>query len=133
MLIRQAASSPDLLPLAGGPGPLPAALTSAVDTEVLDIRTLTVQAAARLDGETLAVQVYRSSAIPGLPAAFEQDVYLPGDRYGRVLVRPVRPLTQDLSPARMVRDLLGLTDLVVLSRREGSRLREQFASPGAAV
>jgi hypothetical protein len=131
---RGTQAGPHLIPIRdSGSQPPPAAITIAVDTEFRDTHTLTVQAAARLDGDTLAVQVYRSPAVPGLPAAFDHSRYLPADRYGRVVVRPVRALTPDLSPTGMVRDLCDLTDLTILSRREGSRLREQLGNSGSAV
>jgi hypothetical protein len=105
---------------------LPAAVTIAVDTEFRDTHTLTVQAAARIDADTLVVQVYRSPAVPGLPDSFEQALYIPGDRYGCVVVRPVLPLTPNLSPLRMVRDLFGFTGLEFLTRREGRLRTEKF-------
>jgi hypothetical protein len=112
---------------------LPAAATIAVDTEYHDTHTLTVQAAARLDADTLAVQVYRSPAVPGLPESWDQEPYLPSQQYGYVLVRPVLPLTPDLSPLRMLRDLFGLTGVEFLTRPEGSRRVEHFDDPEAAV
>jgi hypothetical protein len=104
---------------------LPATVTIAIDTEFEETNTLCVQAAVRTDAHTLAVQLYRSQAIPDLPPSFQQERYLPitAEKNGRfceqILVRPVKPLTVDLSPARMVRDLLALSGVEVRSRVQG--------------
>jgi hypothetical protein len=95
----------------------------AVDSEFEGALTLTVQAAARLpDGVTLAVQVYRSTAVPALPPDFNLQAYLPltPEKYGRfcenVILRPTKLLTPDLSPARMLIDLYGLAGWSVQPR-----------------
>jgi hypothetical protein len=111
-------------------GELPADVTIAVDTEYHDTHTLTIQTAARIDAETLAVQVYRSTAVPNLPADFDDESFLPPDRYGRVVVRPVRPISPDLSPTRMYQDLFDVPALEILSRKEGTQLQEHFGEPG---
>src|SRR5687767_11655966 len=56
----------------------------AVDTEYLGTHTLTVQAAGRIDQDTVAVQVYKSPAVPDLPAGFEAVDYLKPERYGQL-------------------------------------------------
>jgi hypothetical protein len=109
------------------------AITIAIDTEFRDTHTLTVQAVARLDDDTLAVQVYRSPAVPNLPADFDADAYLPQHKYSKVIIRPVRHLAADLSPMTMARDLLGLDAVQVMTRKEGFTLRGDFDSPGAWV
>src|SRR5687768_2823859 len=102
---------PLLYPGVQSPPALPAEVTIACDSEFFGPHTLTVQAAARLDPDTLAVQVYRSTAIPELPASFDPRAFLPlgKDGYGRfckkIVVRPVKLLTADLSPGRLFRDL----------------------------
>ncbi len=48
----------------------------ALDTEFQDVHTLTIQAAARFSRRRLAVQVYRSAAIPLPPAGFDPAPYL---------------------------------------------------------
>lgn len=93
--------------------PIQEPLVIAVDTEFQEAHTLTLQTACRLSAIALAVQVYRSSAIPTLPGDFEQHGYLPQgqDRYGRfcqeIHLRPVKLLTPELSLASIVNDLLG--------------------------
>src|SRR6516165_11215791 len=90
---------------------LPSAPVIAVDSEFHHATTLTVQTAMRIDSQTLALQVYRSASIPGLPGSFDQNQYLPmsSENYGRfcsqILLRPVKLLTSDLSPGRMMCDL----------------------------
>lgn len=106
----------------------------AVDTEFTGVRTLTVQAACRIDEETVAVQVYRDPEVPDLLGGFDAAKYLPPDGYGRffenALLRPVRPLSPDLSPAVMLRDLLGLEAMDILARAEGQDLVDAFGVPG---
>jgi hypothetical protein len=121
------------------PARLPAAVTIAVDTEYYQAHTLTVQAAVRLGPEAIAVQVYRSRAVPDLPLSFAPADYFPpgpggyGPFFHDVVVRPVRPLTPDLSPLRMLRDLYGLAGLNVLSRHDGLARIDLFGVPGPAV
>lgn len=105
----------------------------AVDTEYQGTHTLTVQAAARIGPHTLAVQLYRSPAVPGLPAGFEVEKYLPPERYGQffrgIVVRPVKPLSADLSPMRMIADLFDLDGIEILTRAEGRGLIDGFGTP----
>jgi hypothetical protein len=111
---------------------LPESLVIAVDTEFDDTHTLTVQAAARLDEGTLAVQVYRSAAIPNTPEGFDLHGYLPLTHQGygrfceRIVVRSVQPLTPRLSPLRMACDLLGLSSMGILSRRDNEERLDTF-------
>lgn len=106
----------------------------ALDTEFNGVRTLTVQAACRIDEGTVAVQVYKDPEVPDLPGGFDLMKYLYPDSYGRffekVLLRPVRPLSPDLSPVVMLRDLLGLEAVGILTRAEGQGLVEAFGKPG---
>jgi hypothetical protein len=121
-----------LLDCTAGPQLLPERLMIGVDTEYHDAHTLTVQPAARLDLETLVVQIYRDRTVPDLPADFSLDRYLSltEDKYGlfckRILLRPVQPLTSDLSPGRMALDLLGLPGRV-LSRAAGRAAIGRFS------
>jgi hypothetical protein len=79
-----------------------APVTIAIDTEYFRTHTLTVQAAARVDPGTIAVQLYRSAAIPDLPPGFEPRAYLPDDPgrynrfYGRMILRPAAPIARCL-------------------------------------
>ncbi len=86
----------------------------AIDTEFEGARTLTIQAAAFLDHQTLAIQVYRNRDVPPPPDDFDitNFVSLTADKYGRfgitkVVWRPDQMITADLSPARMLLDLWG--------------------------
>src|SRR5262249_43466576 len=112
-------------PQSGDGQVLPNAITISVDTEYIGPHTLTIQTAARLDADTLVVQVYRSAAVPDLPTGWDQSRYLPitDEKYGRfckrIIVRPLQLISADLSPARMVRDLYDLGDLHIVSRAEG--------------
>ena len=51
----------------------------ALDTEFQDVHTLTIQTAARRSRRRLAIQVYRSAAIPRPPAGFDPAPYLEFD------------------------------------------------------
>lgn len=112
---------------------LPKEITIAVDTEFEGAHTLTVQAACRLDAERIAAQVYQSPLIPGLPSGLNVGSYLPtdGDKYGRFfqqpLLRPSQLITSELSPGRILRDLLGLC-CRVYSRYVGQELIDDFGS-----
>jgi hypothetical protein len=105
--------------------PLPEAVIVAIDSEYQGTQTLSVQTAARVEEHTLAVQVYRSTTIPDLPPDFDLDKYLPTtpEKYGRycqkVIPRPMKVLTPDLSPARMILDLYELNEIQVRSRLQG--------------
>jgi hypothetical protein len=83
----------------------PPPLTVAVDTEFRRDLTLTVQAAARIAPDTLAVQVYRSLLVPELPDP-ERLLQHPSLMRFRerglcdqLVVRPDRILHRGLSPA----------------------------------
>ena len=108
----------------------------AVDTEFQGIRTLTIQAAARVRPGRIAVQIYRDPAIPGLPRGFDLYAYLPAppDAQGRsaeeVNLRPLAIIRPDLSPVGMLRNLFDVRDVVPCTRREGRRLLEGGPSAG---
>ena len=103
-----------------------------MDTEFQGTHTLTVQTAARIAPDTVAVQIYRASAVPDLPADFDLGRYIrtTPDSYGQffstVEVRPVKVLTPDLSPARVVRDLFQVQGLNILSRPAAWHLLNLF-------
>ena len=107
----------------------------AVDTEFKDTHTLTVQAAARIDPDIIAVQLYRSADVPELPEDFDVNAYLPLTRegYGRfckhVYLRPVKLLTPDLSPAWMLRDLYGISGLEPFARSQGEDFIQRLGTP----
>jgi hypothetical protein len=115
----------DLGRLAAGPP-----VEIAVDTEFQGTHTLTIQAATRLSERRLALQVYRSGAIPPVPRSFQLGHYLPTDAeaYGRycdaIVRRRTALITADLSPVRLLADLLRLEGVVAVSRSEGRRLLE---------
>jgi hypothetical protein len=115
------------------PPPLRARI--AVDTEFHGPHTLSVQTAIRLDARRLAVQLYRSPLIPDLPGDFKLDAYatLTAQGYGRfceqIILRPVKLLTPDLSPARMHADLCDVSGLNFLTRLSGVYLIEGFDDP----
>ncbi len=98
---------------------LPECLTIAVDTEFRRELTLTVQAAARIAPRTIAVQIYRSHVLSEVAtASFEEhhslQVIRDQGHCDDFVIRPARPLSADLSPATMARDLLGLSDAQVV-------------------
>src|SRR5258708_468495 len=100
----------------------------AVHTQFHDVHTLTIQLAPRLAPGRLAIQIYRSSAVPPFPPGFDKGAYLPTDiqRYGRYFESLVRRrttiITPRLSPVRMLADLFELTDVEPISRQEGRQL-----------
>jgi hypothetical protein len=102
-----------------------ATLEIAVDTEYHHSHTLTIQTCCRLDKKTVAVQLYRSTDVPKLPADFNLKDYLPLGKksYGRFLrhvkLRPVQVIKSSLSPVQILADLFGIDGLVGCSRAEG--------------
>jgi len=114
---------------------LPTGACIAVDTEFEGPLTLTVQAAIRLDPHTLVVQLYHNPVIPAPPTGLDLGQYLPtdSDHYGRfgnkVLFRPAQKLAPDLSPARMLQDLLNRLDLLIHTRQNGCRHPYIFDTP----
>jgi hypothetical protein len=94
----------------------------ALDTEYQDAHTLSIQAAVRI-GPDVVVQVYRSGDVPRLPQSLHLGDYLPAEKYGRfyrkIVRRPVRPITADLSPAKILLDLFGMTGLRRYSNQSG--------------
>jgi hypothetical protein len=112
---------------------VPKFLRVAADTEYDGPRTLTVQLAARLpsDPAAVVVQVYHHPDLPEPPDGFADglaDGY-PG-RVERLIVRPPQLLTNNLSPAAMVADLLGLTGFA--GRDRGDVAVELAATPAPA-
>ncbi len=85
------------------------AVEVAIDSEYQDTHTLSIQTAMRI-GKDLAVQIYRSSDVPPLAKSFRHADYLPAEKYGKffrkIIRRPVISITPDLSPARMLLNLL---------------------------
>jgi hypothetical protein len=94
-----------------------------VDTEWSQGRTLTIQCAGQ-HGRVVRARVYRDLSIPDLPAGFNlADAVMPAGSPYRALcdgldVRSAGPITPELSPAVMARDLLDLPAAVPLSRAE---------------
>ena len=97
----------------------------ALDTEFHESHTLTIQAATRVSPGRVAVQVYRSPAIPPPPGDFLAENSFPIDEthYGRfcrsVKVRKTRPITPALSPTRMLINLFQLAGVEPLNREAG--------------
>jgi hypothetical protein len=92
-------------------------LVIACDTESHGGHTLTVQFVVRV-GRRIIVQTYSSPAIVPQPDA---DKLLPHLRKLRkrcrnIIIRPARPLTTNLSPARVVADLFGLSGVEPMPR-----------------
>lgn len=116
---------------------LPHRVTIAVDSEFKDTHTLLVQCAGRIDSDTVAVQLYRSPLVPDLPADFDiqQYVGLTPEAYGpfckRLILRPVKLLPSDLSPAGMALDLCGIVGPEVLLRSEGQEMAAAFTPRNA--
>ncbi|OWK35736.1 hypothetical protein [Fimbriiglobus ruber] len=93
----------------------------AVDTEFERTQTLTVQFAMRL-GNRVRVQLYHSPDIPPPPSGCFGTPFT--ERFStRVEVLRPKPISADLSPARVVTDLLGLPTAGFLSRYEGDARR----------
>jgi hypothetical protein len=97
----------------------------ACDTEFEGPHTLSIQFATRT-GDDIVVQVYRSPAIPPPPSNFDVEKYVPvglRPRIKRIIVRPVREITPELSPARVLFDLFELQNFHVMKKRDGDGLR----------
>jgi hypothetical protein len=106
-------------------------ITIAIDTEFEGTKTLTAQFAARDRAGRLCVQVYRSSEIEEPPALNLAEI-LGGLDGGLTLPRVYRIgiLTRDLSPLRIIGDLLGIQDVISVSREIGyQRLRNPDVQP----
>ncbi len=99
----------------------------AVDTEFQDVETLSIQFAARLHGQ-IRVQIYHAGTIPPPP----QNTF--GPKFGRrfkgekVTVNPAKPITQLLSPARLLSHLFGLPDALFVDRISGSTRFQDWRS-----
>jgi hypothetical protein len=104
---------------------LPFCIVVAVDSEFGCDATLTVQAAARIDDKNLVGQIYKANVIPEPPSGMHMgncvEATEPGYRsyFDRLHVRPIQPLTESHSPARLLIDLFGWTMLKPISRSEG--------------
>jgi hypothetical protein len=103
----------------------------AVDTEFDNVHTLTIQTATRVRRGLIAVQVYRSRAIPEL----HNQIRLGAAAHARykkfvkqIDIRNVQNISPDLSPARMLRNLLQLTGITAVDRHAGQR---QLEDPNA--
>src|SRR5690242_4447130 len=109
---------------------LPNKLLVAVDTEFRQAHTLLIQTACRLDERTVAVQFYRSTAIPALPTDFRASKFLHernpaySAHFDRLILRPPKLITPGLSPGEMIADLLEYP-LLLLSRRAGAEVRRR--------
>jgi hypothetical protein len=106
----------------------------AIDTEYQGTHTLTIQAAARIEPDTIAVQIYYSPDIPPPPAAFDIGAYIP-EKYGKfcpnVILRPAMPISPDITPLWMLRDLFDICPAELLYREEGLRRLESFTPANA--
>jgi hypothetical protein len=98
--------------------PLPSHIRLAVDTEFHGPLTLTVQVAARLGPDRLAVQMYHHEMLPCQPADCEPDFSVAGyrARFTRLEIRPFKVLTSNLSPGAMITDILGIDGFESFSR-----------------
>jgi len=111
---------------------LPQLITIAADTEFSGAHTLSIQAVCR-SRDGVAIQVYKSPLIPFPTPEFDLNTYLSpatesyGRFYDRAMIRPLKVMTRELSPTRMLRDLVAL-DFQVLSRVEGKDLIDTFGS-----
>src|SRR4051812_37637513 len=87
----------------------------ACDTEFEGTHTLSIQFATRI-GDDIVVQVYHSPAIPPLPSNFQIEQYVPEGlqpRFNHLIVRPVKEITPELSPVRVLADLFQLQNVLV--------------------
>src|SRR5262249_22459631 len=97
-------------------------VTVACDTEFKGPHTLTLQCAARLRDGSLAIQLYHSPVVPAPPRKFDVKHYLPGSLQtqgqscDRVVLCTVKPLTDELSPRRILADVLDLRGVEVIAR-----------------
>jgi hypothetical protein len=98
------------------------AVEIAIDTEFQGPHTLSIQAATRI-GKDIVVQIYRSKDIPDLPGSFQRAEYLPPSQYDRfcrkTVLRPIRPITSDISPGKLLLDLFGIGGPRTDSRARG--------------
>jgi hypothetical protein len=100
----------------------------ACDTEFEGPHTLTIQFATRL-GNQLAVQLYRSPAVPEPPPWQSLKRGFPDLRQwcAGVILRPVKVITRTLSPVRVLTDLYQLKGV-----KPRSRIKAQEQSPSAS-
>jgi hypothetical protein len=89
-----------------------------------------------LADDTLAVQVYRSTLIPAPPPDFDPQHFFThltsrANQFCRhVVVGPIIPLEYNLSPMRIVQDLLALPDLTFLPRSQGPAFLDALMREG---
>jgi hypothetical protein len=117
---------------------IPSVPILSIDTEYEGPQTLTVQAATRLDQNTVSVQVYYCDSL--IPPPPNHNVLLLGllgqaqDRYNRFLqtiqIRRAKPIDGALSPARVLTDLLDLQGTEIMSRRRGHELWQSAQGQG---
>jgi len=113
---------------------LPTAPIIAIDTEFEDVHTLTIQAAMRLDESTVAVRIYyQEKLIPAPPDTQLLQTELMGpnrnvyERFVRqVMILPAMPITNALSPAQILIDLLDMRQATIHTRRQGYEALEQL-------
>jgi hypothetical protein len=114
--------------------PISGPITIAIDSEFHGVETITIQAAVRLGAGTVVAQIYRASGIPEPSEDIDWEAYFPSDpeHYGRyferLIVRPIRPITPDLSPGDLVRDLLDLAGAEIIPRDRGLPMVEGYGS-----
>ena len=96
------------------------AVEIAVDTEFYETQTLTVQAAI-LRKRAIQVQVYHSKTTPVPPADLRLDDYVSAAGH-ELRLNPAKRITRELSPARMLQDLLGLSGVRLLDRSDTMQL-----------
>jgi hypothetical protein len=98
----------------------------ACDTEFEKAHTVSSQFAVR-SGANLFIAVYHSPAVPGPPADFDMDAYLPDalrQHFGSIILQPVRTITAKLSPARVFAHLFDLKGLRFIKKQDGDRLKK---------
>lgn len=115
----------------------------AVDTEYHGPDTLTIQFAARTGEDEITVQLYHSPQVSRFPHTRCNPIPIrtqePGRGHSaptRIVVRPPRRITTDLSPARVLLDLFGIGGVDPVGRIDGDRLLAEHAAsevgrPGA--
>src|SRR6185312_10776901 len=92
-------------------------MTLAVDSEYEGADTLTIQYAVRFEDE-IRLQLYYSPQVPPPPRGCFGRSFI-GRFPERVVVLPPKPISSDLSPARVLAGILGLPEAEYLSRSAG--------------
>jgi hypothetical protein len=96
------------------------------DTEFQNEMTLTQQFAVRTgNGNEIAVQIYANHCIPQPDSPLSSSDF-PDElaRFGNVVVRPIKVMTYDLSPARIALDLLALDHLTCVRRQDATAISD---------